>query len=265
MPRKVLRSPRLVKKKRQQKVKMAVLLSLLSIFIVGLAFYALLQPEFRIARITVDGAESAPLEAVERLLEESLMGTFAGLIPRSHIAFFPKRSIEEALRETFPVFSDVSVRRDGLAAIRVSLISRDPHAIWCTGGECHYIDESGFAFAPASAQSDSEYYRIDADAASTTPLGTTVVEQGRLSELISLARDVDRLSPELASLSIGEDGRVTAHLASGTRLLFGQGDFGEAISRLERTLSEEGLVPRRNGQLLVSYIDLRYGNKIYFK
>lgn len=262
---KVLRSPRLIKKKRQQRAKMAVLVSLLCFFIVGLAFYALLQPEFRIERISIDGPDSAPREAVKLLVAENLAGKIAGIIPRSHIAFFPKRAIEDSLRKAFPAFSDIAVRRDGLAAIRVSLISRLPFVIWCTRDECNLIDEAGFAFAPAPKPALGVYYRIDDGMASTSLFGTNVVEPERLTELISLARSIERLSFEIDSLSIGEDASVTAILRGGTRLLFARNGFDEAISRLERTLSEEGLVPRRNGKLMVGYIDLRYGNKIYFK
>jgi len=260
----VIRSPRLVKKKRRQAAKRTVLMAILCVFVIGLAFYVLLQPEFRIAHITIDGAESAPRRAVELLVQNSLAGKIAGVIPRSHIALFPKRGIEEELRRAFPTFSDVSVRRDGLAAIHVSLISRSPYAIWCGQGMCMQIDDTGFAFASAQSSSHGAFYRVD-DTLSTSTVGTAVVSRDRLGELIGLARNIENLSLDLASLSIDEDRRVTAHLASGTRLLFGTGGFADAISRLERTLSEEGLVPRRGGQLLVSYIDLRNGNKIYFK
>jgi cell division septal protein FtsQ len=243
-----------------------VLASILASFVAGIAIYALLQPEFEIRNIIVEGEESVPKAAIFAFVAKNIEGTIGNVVPRGHILFYPRRTIEEGLRDAFPEFSAIRLRRDGLSAVRVSLISRIPYAMWCQRESgCFLVDSSGFAFAAAGPQEMAEYYRIDALSAATTSLKTVVIPPQKLQDLVSLAQRVEAIPLALSSIVLTENDEAVAVLSNGVRILLGAGGFTEALERLSRLLSGEGLVPRTSGGLGVSYIDLRYGKKIYFR
>ena len=264
MRKKAIRSPRLERKTRKKKIQKAVILSLLGVGILSLSIYALLQPEFRIQRIGIDGSESLPREEITSLVKQGLSGKAVGLIPREHTLLFPKRRLEAAIAAAFPIFSDVRVAREGLSAVRVSLISRTPYVIWCESS-CYFVDETGFAFATSTKEADQLYYRFARNTVATsTPLGRFVAEPQRLRELSTLVQQLEELSLAVSEVQLGEE-EVTAVLRGGARLLLPGTDFDGAVGHLRRLLAEKGLVARAGGGLLVEYVDLRYGNKIYVK
>src|SRR3989344_4491164 len=95
---KVIRSPRLVRKTRKRAVRKVALWSFLSVFLAGAFIYTLLQPEFRIQRIETDGSDTVEKGRIIEFIKAGLRGTYLGFIPREHILFYPRRSLEEEVR-----------------------------------------------------------------------------------------------------------------------------------------------------------------------
>lgn len=268
MPRNVFRSPRLERKRRTQRLKRALLGSLLGVGIVGLLLYALFRPEFRIRTVAIDGEEALPRDKITSHIKSGIEGTYFWLIPKAHTFLFPKKSLEAALLRAFPAFSRVEFTREGLSGVRASVVSRSPYAMWCEERECFLLDETGVAFAPAPPEQQSLYYRfVDSAGATSTALARTVVTPVRLRELVSLAASLDALALTPLEFRLERTGELTVLLRGGARLLFPKEGPSAALPRLETLLSEKGLVPRYSADSLlgVDYIDLRYGNKIYFK
>ncbi len=129
------------------------------------------------------------------------------------------------------------------------------------------MDETGFVFGAASAKDAAlPRLRAPAPAPASSALGTFALEESRLAALRGLHARLEQLGlpPEELRLSAGEG--VEAALQGGARLLFGEAaTYDAALARLATLLGEQNLIPRGGEKLRVDYIDLRYGNKIYFK
>ncbi len=265
---KVVRSPRLARKARKKAVRNGVILGIFLFVCIGAGIYALLQPVFRIRRISVDGSEALPKDAITAFIREHISGSYLGILPKDHILFYPAKNLEAGIERQFPTLARVDLSRENLSAIRVAVVSREPEVIWCQSERCFFMDKTGFVFAEAPETATPLYYHfIDEQTATSTPLGTVALDPTRLGVLFGLATKIDALGQSVSELHIEKNGEVTVLLGGGAKLLFGNGaSFDDALSRLEMLLSEKGLVPRRGETgLNVDYIDLRYGNKIYFK
>lgn len=263
MAKKIIRSPRLARKEQQKRTRKLILFSGLAVAVLVALGYGFFRPELRITDIEVIGSSRIPEEAVREKIKQGITGSYLGFIPKAHTLLYPKSALRETLNEAFPVFSTVSISLKSLAALRVSVHEREPQALWCALEKCYLMDETGFVFAEAEPGVEDLYYRLE-QAATTTPLGTTALEAERLAALIGFLKRLEELAfdPEKA---VFQDEGLLVGLRGGAELLLREGEYEQASSNLEALLSEKTLFPVQGGMPDVSYIDLRYGNKIYFK
>lgn len=272
---KVLRSPRLLRRKRRAQRKKSIALILLAGGIAGGALYLLTLPAFSITDIDVVGESPVPTEQIASLVKQELSGRYLFSLPKSNVFFYPRHAIEETLRVRFPVLENVAISLRNLGSVRVSLSPRRRVAEWCVADAagsremgCFFVDKTGFAFDTLPDAASSLYPRFHARTATTSsPLGATVLKEERLGTLLSLLQRLEALGLEALEADLFAGGEIALRLRNGGKILLREdGDFSGELSRLEVLLAEKNLVPRSVGEgLRVEYIDLRYGNKIYFK
>ena len=265
MSRKTLRSPKQARKARQKAARLVFLYLFLGALMVGGLLYLFSRPLFRIQTIEVSGARRVPEDRIKSLVEQSLSGTYFGFLPKAHTLLYPKTRIKESLLKEFPVLSGVSITLQNLAALRVAVREREPKALWCADmRRCFLVDEAGFAFATPEEGTEGKYYRLQR-LATSSPLGTVVINPTELEHLLSFFSSLEdmQLSPETTFLS--DDGDVEVVLQEGMRMFVRKEEYVRALLNLKTLLGEHDLLPKRNDSLTVDYLDLRFGNKIYFK
>lgn len=264
MARRTLRSSRFARKERRRKAIKLFLLLLAALGVTGGLAYALSRPAFRIRNVELIGATRVPEALAHAILSEKLSGAYFGIIPKAHILFYPGTAISRSLLQRFPSFSQVSISLKNLAALQVAVREREPEALWCIAEHiCFFMDDSGFVFEEAGAESERTYYRLE-EAATTSPIGKTAIEPARLAKLFAFLKELERLSFEPRRVVFEGAREMEVVLGGGARLLLKENDYARALGNLRVLLKDEAF-PQGKGGLSVSYIDLRYGNKIYFK
>ncbi len=269
---KVLNSPRLARRKRKEKkIKIAVL-AILTVVIVGATLYAVSLPHLLIQRVELIGDSPVPEEDILSIVTSQLAGRSALVFPRASAFFFPSSATEKVLLTRFPVLQSVDISTKNFASLFVSVASREAVALWCVPPEllsenCAVVDRTGFAFEVLSPEESQRYPRIsDFSATSSVSLSVVAVSEPRLTSLLSLLRRLEEFSLEASEVELYGGGEMAVLLANGGKILLREdGEFTSELDRLGALLSEQNLVPRNGGGVRVDYIDLRYGNKIYFK
>lgn len=257
-----LRSSRSVRKERRKAVRTVLFFMTLAFIAVGGLVYVFSRPEFRITAIEVNGSARVPKRLLHSRIVQEISGTYIGFIPKSHTLFYPKSVIKETLLKEFPAFSSVSLSLRNLSALRASVREREPIALWCAS-ECFFLDESGFAFAKPDEGAEPLYYRLES-AATSSPLGTTAIGKERLASLLSFLKQLEKLSFNPERTALRGAGELEVALEDEVKILAREGDYERALGSLQALLDTDAL-PRTGDALAVSYIDVRYGNKIYFK
>lgn len=264
MARRTLRSSRAARKERKRRAKKLLLFLLAILCLAGGALYALSRPAFRIQRIEFTGVTHIPHESLRALLVEQLSGSYWGVIPRAHILFYPRAAIRRSLLLRFPSLSRVSLSLKNFAELQVSVREREPEALWCVAERvCFFMDRTGFVFEEVGAENDGQYYRLE-KSATTSPIGRAVFETERLADLFAFLKGLERLSLEPRRVVFGEAREMSVVLSNGVQLLLKEGAYAKALQSMQVLLRDEA-IPRAGSELSVSYIDLRYGNKVYFK
>ena len=262
---KIIRSPRLAQKARKKKTAKVFLLLVLFLVIIGGVLYGFSRPAFRIERIEIVGSSRIPEERVVDTVARGIAGAYMGFIPKSHTLLYPRNSLEKSLIDEFPTFSNVSISLNGLAALHVSVRERETSALWCASVYgCYLIDDTGFVFAAAPAGAERMYYLLE-KAATSSPLGIQVIEKERLARIISFLTQLEKLEFDTVKVHFKEGQDIEVFLRGGMRLLLLDDDYARAFTNLETVLAQSDVLPGKRGSPSVAYIDLRYGNKIYFK
>ncbi|HCB35364.1 MAG: hypothetical protein A2W52_02740 [Candidatus Taylorbacteria bacterium RIFCSPHIGHO2_02_49_25] len=263
--RKPLRSRRLARKERRKKFRNIFLFSLLGIGIVSWTVYGFSRPNFRIARIEVAGFNRVNDALIRNAVKQALAGSYLGFIPKSHALLYPQSELRATLLRDFPIFASVSLSLRNLSTLRVSVREREAEALWCTAGkECFLLDSAGVAFAPAGESAGKMYYRFDGKGGAPD-LGKHVIEAGRLGALLRFLKKLEHEGLAARVVSLKEQDEFEVLLQSGTRLLLRGENYDSTLITLQTLLEQDGLFSRKDGALGAAYIDLRYGNKIYFK
>lgn len=261
----IIRSPRLARKARAERTAKAFLLIVLFAFILGGMLYAFSRREFRIEQIEVVGSSRIPEERVVEAVKNELAGAYMGFIPKAHTLLYPRASLEKSLANEFPTFSSVSISLKGLAALHVSVLEREPSALWCAGVYgCFLIDDTGFVFAEAPAGTERLYYHLERDATSS-PLGIKTINKEQLARIIYFLTQLEKIEfdPVKAVFEDGHD--IEVFLRGGMKIFLIDGDYARALTNLKMLMTQSDVLPGKHGAPDVDYIDLRYGNKIYFK
>ncbi len=263
--KKILRSPRLAEKARQRQGKKVLLLLSFSVLVVGGILYALSRPEFRITTIEISGYGRVPEDEIRTSVQTTISGFYLGVIPKSHTLFYPNRALKESLLKSFPTFSGVSVSLRSLSLLHVAVHEREPKAMFCaTVQDCFLIDGTGFAFTRAEAPTEPLYYRLEREA-STPLLGTHIMTEEKLTSLLRFLKNLEEAGLNPEKVVQKEQQELEVVLKDGTRLLLREGEYDRVLVKLKALIGERDLLPQKQGVPVVDYIDLRYGNKIYFK
>ncbi len=267
-------TPEYNQKKRSRLIRLLVivlgsLFALLGLFI-GLTHWSAL----RIKTITIEGNHILSAGDIRSVATSVMSGNYFYMIGKDNAAFYPKDALEKVIREKFPRIENLSVELDNYRTIRVTVSERQPFALWCgstqTAGassQCYFLDRYGYVFSPAPDFSGDAYFKYYGLVPYESPVGSSYLSSSeKFTELSRFVATVKSLHITPLYLVAKSQDEFELYLYGGGKLIF---DDHEPLSKvgeyLAKLLTTESLVPQKNGELLVEYIDLRFGNKLYYK
>lgn len=273
MQSRIVYTPREVKKKRVISkrnliVSGAVILGLL--FFSGVA-YLLRLPYFQIKHMEITGLVSLSEGEIVAELTEDIRGNSVFVFPRSSIFLIHPEKLTQHLKEKFPHIGSIELTRIMPDTLRLIVQERKLWGILCNTPPkenqektCAYLDEGGFAMERSPQSTGALIVKIQTDSKTITP-GTQVFEQGLAERMRFLGERTAKIMNsavwqyEFASHLPNEIHVTTADKI--TLLFRRDDDFDRAFKVLQTVLDQE--IKEKRPQL--SYIDLRFGNKVFYK
>lgn len=260
------RPPRLRARRRNRRIILAGISLLCAIGAVGGLAAASHLEQFAIADISVRGTTHLNPESLAASVSATIRdGTFR-LFSRENMFLYPRSTIVERLESEFPRIKDVSVARESFLAqaVVVSVVEREPFAQWCSRDDaCFVMDESGFIYAEAGEGSAKTHYVFRGGLA----FGRNVIGQtflrGRIRDMVAFLDELNRAGFAANGITVDSEKDFTVVLAKGPALLVSFGvDSNTVLRNLETALEADSLRGRFEE---LSYIDLRFGNRVYYK
>lgn len=263
---------------RVRRRKLRAFIALVVVCLIALVIYGVhwisYVPRFTVASIHVEGA---------REIDPTLIQSYAGSIiddgsyhflSRANIFLYPKHVIENGIVASFPRIDTATVTRDGILGrtITITISERAPFALWCTSIDqtsCFAMDEQGFIFTESASSTDGarfvQPYLFTGGVATGTAnvIGQTFAP-GHVPGIIALLHLLVQnagLSP--VSVAVEDDQDFSVMFAQGFVLKASYGEDANALARnVQLVLGSDAL---KGQEANLEYIDLRFGNRVYYK
>lgn len=277
MKKSVLSSPRLLElKKKRRKIflkRMFFLVFFFIIVLVGLSFLFKWQ-KLNINNIQISGNKVVETKMIEDVIKEKIAGSYLWFFPKTNFLLYPKGGIQKELAIKFKRLKNISLNIQNLQNLNVSLEERTALYTYCglapaeldaSNQKCYFMDESGYIFDEAPYFSGEVYLKFYG-------MADSYFFEPNFTKLISFKETLEKIGIKPAIIFVEDTGDIKVFLSSATAQLGpfinfkADADFNQVIENLQSILTTEPLKTEfKTKYSSLLYIDLRFGNKVYYK
>ena len=263
--------------KKRQKARRVFWYTLIVVAVLLLsigAVTALRATSLQIRQITLRGVSTLDTHAIRESINAHLAGTRIPIVPRSSFFLVNADAIASDLERRFPRIEQAAAVKTFPDKLDVTITERTLWGVFCTGLEssstpmCGYIDAGGVVYEQAPEPRGSLLTVIRSDVRSDgegDAVPRQAIDMGVMAEIRAL-RDKLPTSAGVQVINFELRSRVSSEIrattGAGFTLIFRrENDVSGTLRVLKRVLDEE----IKNRQSKLDYIDLRFGNKVFYK
>jgi len=271
----VLNSPRLqeLKKHRRKSLQNKIILFFVGILVllVGFGFLSRIS-KLNIKTISISGNIVVDTEDIEIAVRNNMSGHYLWLYPKTNVFFYPKNKIKENLEQEFKRLKDISLNVTNIETLEISVAEREGVYIWCgvaipnpTDEQCSFLDKDGYIFDESPYFSGEVYFKF---------YGEIFQEYNpKFSELVMLKKNLESMGLKPVGLFVDRDGNARMLLSlentqgKNPEIIFKvDADLEKLAENLQAALDTDPLkTDIKKKYSALEYIDLRYGNKVYYR
>jgi len=253
------------KKQKVKKIKLYIVSFFAALFLVGL-FYLIRLPFIQISEVKISGNAFVETQEISDKADKLLNSSILWIIPKKNIFIFSKRELELAIKEN-PAIISVKIRKDFFNTLTIDIQEQEKEMIYCTSlerTECLYVNKAGFIYAQVKDYIIPEQEIIIYNEQETKHIQDTLLEQEVYASIVSFIKNVARQDIRIGEVYIKADGVVEFVARDKTRLITSvfddfKKDFVNLVALFEKNILTKEQLPQ------VEYIDLRFGNKVFYK
>jgi cell division septal protein FtsQ len=281
----VLNSPRiqeLKRKKRKVLVRKVLIFTFLFLILVTILFFTSRIKRLNISGVTVEGNKVIDTESIETAVRQEISGSYLWLFPKSNILLYPKNKIKLRLGNQFKRLTDINVSMEGSQTLAISVGERTPEYTWCgntlvlDGGKeiCYFLDKDGYIFDVAPYFSGEVYFKFyESKNLDNGSASGSYIAPGYFDKLILFKNTLVEMGLKPVVLNIEDSGNIKIYLSKVRTLGMGpeiiikkDSDFQKIAENLKAALDTEPLLSKfKKEYSSLEYIDLRFGNKVYYR
>lgn len=263
-----------LKRKRKKRIAYIGIFFLFLIILVVLGSYLSHRKEFRISKVSLAGGVLITQEEVQKRTLDFLSGSYFWLFPKNNAVLYSKSRLEKNLKENFKRIDTINIKLNGFQNLSININERKPQALWCKGEpkdmhdeECYFMDLNSTIFAKAPNFFGDAYFKYYGLISEDNPIGLEYITPStKFFEITDFVQSVRSLSLKPQYILSKDGGEFLMTLSGGAQIFF---DTRESLTKvsanLEALLRTEELLNLDKSNLPVEYLDLRFGNKLYYK
>lgn len=242
------------------KTKLFWIGSLLFLSIIALFLIFLYSPFYQLESIEVTGTDLTAEDALKTMIERRVKVGVEPLESKSLI-FFSGLYVSREVASELPHVESLQIKKIFPDKLSVKVKERKADLVWCvTENNCFEVDITGVAFKGATDK--KEKIEVIDDTKTNLELGEKAFSENRIEEIIAVKNELkDDFDFETKKIIIPENRSFFVEVNKGFQLRFNfKGDLEKQLKRLELLLEKE-----IDDIEDLEYIELRYGNQIYYK
>jgi hypothetical protein len=267
MARVELPESRLKIRKRRRRMRISLVLGSFFVLLLALVVGLSRIPALQIQAVMVSGAQTISSTTIAHFVDERLEGNYLGLFPKRNIFLYPKGALAKAIMAAYPSIASADVHANDFESIAVLVVERAPRALWCPSASaagCYFMDEHGVVYEGAPTFSEPVYTRYVSTRQGVLPWQFLSPEQFQaLSALVdAIAQKLQ--DEQITYVVVDHEEDVRIKFASGFSLIFALKDpGGDIFERFSLALTSETVSKHKLSDF--EYLDLRFGDKLYYK
>ena len=260
----ILKSRTIVARKRKKHLRFALFSFAVLAIIVLLPILVVRIPAFAIRTVNIVGAKTTDSNAIKDSVIQTLSGSFLKIFPRATFLTLGKKDIAQKISRDFLAVQNISLSLHVPNILTVLITEREPFALWCNS-DCYFLDKEGFIYDKAPEFSSPVYIIFRRDITSE-PLGNRVGDKESFARVNNLVRGFAVFGLKTKEIVFNENGAADFNLPHGALFVSLRQSDELTLNNLGSLLGDpKKKLTDGNGGLTVSYIDLRFGNKIFYK
>ena len=280
-------SPRITQIKRNRKVgqiRLVLLFIILFVCIIGALSYFSSYSKLIISNVVITGNNIIDSKELEKKVDENITGRYVGLFDKTNFLIYPKSKIYNTLIIDFPRIETLSIKRDGLNTIHISITERAGSFLYCgiglpektedIGENCYFVNNDGLVFDKAPYFSGDIYFKYytEMKIVDGKILGSNIFEENHFHEIVRFVDGVISLGFKPIYMVKGSDNIYSLYLKStndklNPKIIFKEdNDLVMILDNLKTAMVEKEFANEINSKYdTLSYVDLRFKNKVLYK
>ena len=248
-----------------------LILKAVVVAVIAVAIFAGIVVFFRIPYLQVDKIEISGNVLVNSddlisKIKTKIEGEYLGLFPKTNIFIIPKRNILAELPQEIKRIKNITLEKKYFNAIAVKIEERNNAAIFCEKENCVFVDENGFVFEKAPYFSGAVFLKlVDQRMPEKTVekyIGSNLIEESEFKKILEFAGLVSKIGNGIAEMVLKKENIYEFYMKEEWKIILnGKNEPKSAYLNLITALDAN----IKDKRTKLDYIDLRLGNKIYFK
>ena len=264
MRRDFLASSRKLRRKRLILKAVVVAIIFTAVFAGLVAFFRI--PYLQIEKIEISGNSLINSDDLIEKVKAKLEGKYLGLFPKTNIFIIPKRNILAELPREIKRIKNIALDKKYFGAIAVRIEERNNAALYCETENCAYADENGFVFEKAPYFSGAVFLKlIDQrwpDKTIEEYIGSNLIEESEFKKILDFGGLTAKIGNGITEVILKKENIYEFHVKEGWKIILNDKNEPKSAHLNLITALDSNIKDKRTK---LDYIDLRLGNKIYFK
>ena len=264
-------------RRRKELIKKAIIASAISFFAVATFIFIVNLSSLRIEKTVVFGTNILKEDDVLEVINVGISGKYFFLIPKNSIFFYPKEGIKNALLNKFGRIEAVYPALDNGNVLVVSISEHSPKYLWCgdkkieennASGNCYFMDKTGLIFVKSPDFSSNVFFTFYGPLASTTePIGARIFSVEEFERVVYFKDSISEIGFKSKAFAVLNDGDYEFNLSPSGKILFNtKNDFTKSLDNILLAITSLPLSDEIKTKLdSLLYIDVRFGNKVFYK
>ncbi|MFA6050082.1 MAG: hypothetical protein WC761_02695 [Candidatus Paceibacterota bacterium] len=276
MKRRTLRqlAAKVPKEKKKGAWKKWLILAPLFLLLAAFIYFVNL-PQYQIEKVEVKGALLTNESSIRDVALNEISSDYFFVVPKSFEWLYPRGKIRKKI-EMMPSVLEASLDLDRKTrTLAIEIVERKQEYVWCAPwieGEgsamrqCFYMDKDGLIFIKAPLFEGQVFLTFSGLVDPESPVGKNFLPGMHMANLLEFIGNLRSQGLSVASVNAMSTREVHVRLASGTDVIITLEEPLLPVAKSISTLLQSDDFKSASGGIdALSYIDLRYGSKAFWK
>lgn len=235
-----------------------------TIILIGIIWLTLFSPVFIIKDIKVSGAEAGKIDMIKELAWKQTKSHRWFIIPQSRLLTLSKKQLQAEIAQEY-IFESIQIKKKLFHTLEIKIIEKKPAAVWFENESYYVVDQTGLVLAKENSP------RSELAVLYNNSAPTIIAKQINTDKQVALTRGIELfkltqtqfayLKPK--QISVPAERETIVLILDGGQLIYltTKQSAQPQLEKLDTLLKTE----LKNRLPSVDYIDLRFGDKIYYK